>query len=163
MNSHTTLEGHTLTYPDPPAEVAAFIERARAAVRNPSVSSDAMLALVYGTDNPLLDRTILPGRGMVTRAVLDNPLFHLLNDLVGRKEVEQGELDVEAALAAYTVDVPTAAGQLGITPQAVRNAIDTRRLAAAWKGGQWWVRPESVASFRVSKAGRPKLRPASSH
>ena len=156
MNVYTTLSGRAVEYPDPPAEVAAHLDRIRAAVENPKATVDDVLALVYGAGNPILDHDYFPGRAMVTAAVVANPVYAVMSDMIGRKEVALGLLDIEKAHAAYTVDVPAAAARIGVTQQAVRSAIDTGRLAALYRNGQWWVRPEAVASFRVSKAGRPK-------
>lgn len=160
MNTHTTLSGRAIEYPDPTPAEAAFLARVRAAVDDPTVSSNDLLALIYGPENPVLDHDFLPGRAWVTPRVLDNPLYRVLADLHGVKEVRLGLLDVEKAHATYTVPVPDAARQLGVTQQAVRAAIDGWRLAAVFRGGQWWLRPESLASFQVSKAGRPRKTPA---
>jgi hypothetical protein len=156
MSIYTTLNGYKIELGELEQPHAEFLARVEAAVADSKTKLPQVIALVYGAENPILDQHRLPGRSMVTQAVLDNPLYHVLCDLIGRKEVACGAVDLEKAHAAYTVDVPTAAKQLDITLPAVRAAIDSRRLPAVYRGGQWWLRPEAIASFVVSKAGRPK-------
>jgi|SRR5262245_1936193 len=153
MASYTALSGETIRFPDPDPVTADFLARARVAASDLTVSINDMIELVYGPDNPLLDKTILPGRPMVTKAVFVNPVYHVLADLIGVKRVQLGLLDMAAARAAYTLSVPEAAKRLGITPAAVRAAITGKRLGAIYENGQWWLRPESVASYKVSNRG----------
>lgn len=160
MPTHTTLGGRTIEFPEPTAEVAAFLSRVRAAAEDATVSRDAMISLVYGPDNPIHDPGVLPGRAMVTPEVWANPVYHVLADLVGVKEVRLGLVDLTKAHAAFTVDVPTAAKELGVSVQAVRLAVEDRRLSAIYDRGQWWIHPNSLASFRLSRAGKGKPGPA---
>ena len=156
MPSYTTSSGRTLTYDEPSPELAAFIDRVQAASVDTSVTNDDMILLVYGPDNPLLDPTILPGRYMVTPVVFANPIHHVLNDLLYLKGVRLGRVDMEKAHSRFTISIPDAAKQLGVTGQALRSAIEGYRLSAIFKNGQWWTSPQAVATFKVSKAGRPK-------
>ena len=157
MNTYQLSSGETLSYPDPPAPVAAYLAQARAAAADPAVTPAELIALVYSPDNPLLDTTILPGRGMVTKAVLDHPVYHVLADLVFLKECAARGRSPDASYAAFTLSVAEAAARLGITPAAVRAAITGRKLAAVLKNGQWWVHPNSVASYRVSNRGPKRV------
>jgi len=154
MNIYTTLEGNTISLDDFEPTIIRFIKSVKTASENPKVTVDNMLSLVYGSKNPILDHDMIPGRAMVTRQVLANPAYEILTDLIGIKEVRFGLLNIEEAHAAHTVDVPTAARQIGVTKQAIRAAIDRGDLYAIRRGGQYWLRPESVASFRVSTRGR---------
>lgn len=160
MPTHTTLGGRTIEFPEPTAAVAAFLTRVRAAAEDESVNRDAMISLVYGPENPILDPGVLPGRAMVTPEVWANPVYHILADLVGVKEVRLGLVDIEKVHAGFTVDVPTAAKELGVSVQAVRLAVEDRRLSAIYNRGQWWIHPNSLASFRLSRTGKGKPGPA---
>ncbi|MDB5306897.1 MAG: hypothetical protein JWO38_1099 [Gemmataceae bacterium] len=150
MNSHTLLSGETIEYPDPPPKVAAFLDRVRGAAADPGVSVGQLVALIYGLKNPLLDTTVLLGRAMVTKAASENPVFRVMADQIG---VKQG-IGPAATPDACTVSVPAAAEQLGIAPAAVRAAISCRKLGAVLRNGQWYMRPEAVATYKVSTRGR---------
>jgi hypothetical protein len=154
--TYSLLSGETLTVSLPDGPLADFVARVRVAANDPGVSINQLVELLYSADNPLLDTTILPGRAMVTRATLDNPVYHVLLDLLDQKRIAAGQLNLAAAHARYTVDVPSAARRLGITPASVRAAIQGRRLAAIFQTGQWWVSEESLASYKVSNRGRRK-------
>ena len=43
-----------------------------------------MIDVIYGPDNRIMDKTLIPGRGSVTRAVLGNP-YKMFTDLLTRK------------------------------------------------------------------------------
>ena len=130
-----------------------FLRRLEGAIGDDSMSPDEMRALVYGAENPILDHEAMPGQPLVTRATLDNPVFRICVDCLSRKDIRAGRIDLAQAHAAYTVDVPTAAEQLGVSPQAVRAGIDSFKYDALFAKGQWWMRPETVASLRLSRAG----------
>lgn len=153
MKTYKTLNGHEIVYDSLNKTESAFLARAQEAADNPGVTTDQMIALVYGRENPILDST--HGHPMVTPHVLDHPLYRILSDLIGVKRVQLGQLDLAKAHAKFTLDVPAAAAQLGVTPQSVRAAIDTSRLPGIFRNGQWWLSPDSVGSYQVSKrAGR---------
>jgi hypothetical protein len=153
MNSYTTLNGFVIEFDKLSKPEAAFLARAQAASEDPKVSTDQLIALIYGPENPILDSSL--GHPMVTARTLEHPLFRILSDLIGVKRVQLGQLDLDQAHARYTMDVPTAAAQLGITQQAIRAAIDSSRLPALFRNGQWWLTAESIDNFQKSKRGRP--------
>jgi hypothetical protein len=153
MPTYHLLSGETISYPAPPAQVAEFLAQVHVAAGDPAVDVNQMIELIYGPENPILDTTFVPGRPMVTKAVFDNPVYRVLTDLLGRKRVQLGHLDMAAARASYTVSVRDAARRLGITPAAVRAAITARRMSAMLENGQWWIHPNSVASYKVSNRG----------
>jgi hypothetical protein len=149
---HTTLSGHLIEY-TPTPEVAAFLDRMRAMLEDPRVTENEMIAAAYGRENPMLEPYPIGDRGMVTRATLENPAYHVLADLLVRKRVAQDGTDVAAIAAQHTVSVTEAAHQLGIHESAVRQAIAARRLSSWLKDGKHWLRPEAVASFQVGTRG----------
>ena len=161
MPSYTFLSGEIVGFPEPTPEVGAFLARAKAAAADPSVSVAGMVELVYGPENPLLDRFLVPGRPMVTRAVFDNPIFQVLTDLIGVKRVQLGELDMGKVAEDYTMTVGEAAEQLGITPAAVRLAITANKLDGMKRNGEWYIRPAGVAAYKVSNRGRKRVEPSS--
>jgi len=150
---YTTVNNRTLDLDDLSLTEADFWRRLEAVVADDGVTPDQMRALVYGPDNPALDHEVMPGQPLVTRATLENPLFRICIDCLSRKEIRAGRIDLAQAHAAYTVDVPTAAEQLGVSPQAVRAGIDSFKYDALFAKGQWWLRPETVASLKLSREG----------
>lgn len=149
----TTLSGRELTLPDPTAELGAYWERLQSAAADPTVTHEALLALVYHEANPLMDRTLMPGSGSLTRAGLENPLYRAMTDLVARKQVQLGALDLATVGAPYTVTLDEAAEALGLGSTAVRQAIDSYRLSGWKKGAAWFVHPESLAAYKASNYG----------
>ncbi len=157
MEKYTTIAGEEIAYPTPAPDVAALLSALVDAVNDPIVSESEIIELIYGKENPLLRQDVLPHHGVVTKEVFDNPLYHVMTDLLGRKRVQLGTLNVDKALSQYTMTVSEAAEELGIHPSAVRQAIKTRRLAGVKKGSQYFLRPLSVRSYKVSQRG-PKRR-----
>jgi hypothetical protein len=144
------LSGEVLYLPQMSEAETDFLARAQAAAKDPTVSVDQMIELLYGPENPILDTTFLPGRAMVTRAVFERPLYHVLGDLLGFKRIQHGKLDMAAAAARYNISVEDAARQLGTSPESVLALIRARRLAVHFRDGQWWVSPETIASYTVA-------------
>jgi hypothetical protein len=160
MHTYTTLGGREISLPALPKKVSAFIARCQEMLDLASAKPAELVRLIYGPENPILDHEQAPGISMVTPAVFADPIrgtvYRVLADILFRKEVAAKGQDPTAIFAAYTVDVPTAAKELGLTQPAIRAAIDSWKLGAVYRNGQWWLRPESLASYKVSKAGRPK-------
>jgi len=149
---YTTVMNRTIRY-SPTAAEAAFIDRATKMANDNLSTVHDLIALVYGTDNPILEPGPT-GRPWVTEKVFDNPVYRVLTDLIARKEVTTGLVNLDEALAEYTVSVPVAAVQLGMTAQAVRAAIDAWRLPAYYRKGQWWLRPESIKGYQAGGRAR---------
>lgn len=141
---HETISGQRIEYPDPDAAVARLLKSARAIVDDPERSSDELVALVYGRNNPILDPTLFPERGAVTRAVLENPVYHVLTDLLARKEAQERGTNFDSVKASYTLTVAEAAEELGVTEDAVRRAIRNRRLPAWVKEKSYYVNPDHL-------------------
>jgi hypothetical protein len=156
MNTYTMLSGETVQYPDSPDEVTSFLAKVRLAAADPNVSVNQLTELIYSDENPLLDTTILPGRAMVTKKVFENPVYHIMADQIGVKQIQLGLVKKEDWDAQFTVSVQEAAEQLAITPGAVRAAITAKKLAGRLRNGQWYMHPNSIDSYKVSNRGRRK-------
>lgn len=151
---HTTLSGHDIKYPDPDAKLERFLKRARDLCDDPKASEDDLVLLVYGDENPILDRTFFPGRGMVTAAVFENPVYHVLTDLLARKRATIKGQTAEQLGKPFTLTVPQAAEQLGITEDAINKGIRARRIPSWVKEGQRYVDPRALAALGLGKQGK---------
>lgn len=143
MAKHLTVSGHTIEY-EANAPTARFLARVQALLDDPRSTEDEMIALVYGPDNPILDKTIFPGRGAVTREVLEHPVYRVLTDLLARKRLQETGTPVEKVAARYTMTVADAARELGITPDAVRRLIRAHRLPSWKRDGEYYLDPAAV-------------------
>lgn len=160
---YKSVSGHDVHLDDASEESLAFLDRVRVLVDDPKASEADVIALAYSRENPFLDQSIFPGRGAVTREVLQLPEYHVLADLVARKRLIVDRVDIEKLAAEFTVSVREAARQLGVSESAIRQAIATHRLASFVKDGQHFMRPSSIASFEVGTRGpRPleRVRPS---
>lgn len=153
MNTYEMLSGETIEYECATDAVREFVALVFANVANGAVSAAQLEALVYGPANPLLSTDILPGRAVVTKATYEHPAFHVMLDLIGRKRIANGQLDLEAARARHTMTVREAAGKLGITEGAVRQAIYGGRISAWREEGTYYLDPSVVSAYRVSRRG----------
>lgn len=153
---YTTIAGETIEYTVSP-EVSTFLARLVTASNDPRVGEGELIELLYGKENPLLDQSVLPHHGVVTRAVFEDPVYHVMTDLLGRKRVQLGRLDLPKAHAEYTMTVAEAAKKLDVHQTSIRVAIRARKLDAIKQGGVLLLRPSSVESYRVSRRG-PKPR-----
>src|SRR3712207_1215967 len=102
MPTHLTIEGHTIEYGAPP-EVQALIDRLRRMLDDPRATEDDMVLAVYSPANPIMDKTVMPGRGAVTAAVLANPVYEVMTDLLFRKGLEPGDVEDLAARRTLTL------------------------------------------------------------
>jgi hypothetical protein len=150
---HTTMSGHALEVSDDRGDVIAFLARLEKMLGNKKATESDMIALAYGRENPILDHTIFPERGAVTREILADPAYQVVVDLVARKRLAEDGIDPEKLAAEYTITVPEAAVKLGVHENAVRQAIASRRLASWVKGGRHYMHPRSLASFELAARG----------
>ncbi|UJR81510.1 helix-turn-helix domain-containing protein [Sandaracinus amylolyticus] len=158
---YTTILGEVIEYAKPSAEVATFLERVKRAAHDPGVSEAQLSELVYGRGNPVLDQSVFPGRGAVTKAVHANPVWHVMQDLLDAKRVQSGNLDAGAANAAFSLTVAEAAERLEMSEGAVRQAIASEKLAAVKRGNVYLIDPASIATYRERVARRgPRAAPA---
>lgn len=156
---HTLLSGETVEFNAPAGELGAFLRRVLTAAKEPTVSEQELTELVFGPENPLLDPGVLPGKTVATSETYRDPVFHVMLDCIARKRMPPGAGFVSAR-TRYTMTVPEAAKQLGISESAVRQAIYAGRLRARKEGGTYYLDPASVGGYRVSRRG-PRRRDAS--
>jgi hypothetical protein len=158
-SSHVCVNGKVLVFDEPAPEVAAFVDRVRAAASSKKVTHDQLLAMVYGPENPMLNKTMLPGYSMVTPEVFESPVYRVLTDLLDRKRVQLGLLDPVKAAERYTLTIPDAAAQLGVHRNAISNAIDTGKLPVWVKGDRYYLDPRTLHAYEPEKRGAsPRLR-----
>lgn len=149
---HTTVSGHRIELE---LEEAArvFFARVHRAAEDKRVSENDLIALIYSDSNPILQPGIIPGRGMVTKETLENPLYRVLQDLLDRKRIAKTNIDVERMADRYSMPLAGAAEQLGVHESAVRQAIAAGRLPSWKKNGQHYLAPEAVAAFQLHRRG----------
>lgn len=152
MPTHNTINGRTIEYEPTPAELR-FLREVEAAVADPSISEAQLRAQIYGPDNPLLDQRA--GYSFVTPAAFESPIYRVLLDLLDRKRVAAGSLDLEKVAARYTMTVAEAAAQLGLSVGAVRTAVTSGRLPAWKRDGELWLDPVAVDGYQVIRRGPP--------
>lgn len=159
MKTYKLLSGETISLPKLDAATEAFLRRVQDALHDPHVSEDDMIELVYGRENPLLDQTIFPDRGAVTKAVFANPVYHVMLDMLGQKRVQEGRLDVARTHAEFTLSVTEAADRADVHPSAIRQAIASKRIPAVKKGSRWFLRPRDVDNYHPKPYPERKAEP----
>lgn len=157
MERYTTIAGEVLEYEAPAPDVARFMARVVDATHDPGVTEADLTELIYGLENPILAQGILPTHGVVTRAVFEDPIYHVLTDLLGRKRVQMGTLDPELARDEYTVTISEAAARVGVHPSAIRQAVHAHKLDAIKKGKTWLLKPSSVETYAHGRRSSPRL------
>jgi excisionase family DNA binding protein len=144
---HETLSGQRIEY-DPDPKVAKFLARVEALEQDPKATEDDLIRLIYGQENPIMNKDLLPGRGAVTREVLDNPVYHVLTDLLFRKRLAETGTPVEKVAARYTVTVAEAAAELGVSEEAVRRLVRERKLASWKRDGLTYLDPKALSTLQ---------------
>lgn len=153
MRIHETISGQEIKYPEPEPKLERFLKRVQALVDDRKATEDDLVALVYGQENPILDQTIFPERGAVTREVLDNPVYQVLTDQLARKRMAQTGTDPAKLAAKFTLTVNEAAERKGVSPDAIRKAIRDRRLPSWRKAGEYYLEPRSLDAIELGKRG----------
>lgn len=168
--THESLAGHRIEYDDPSPDVAKLLKRAEALLADPKATEDDLVLLVYGSDNPILDRTLFPERGMVTKEVLENPVYHVLQDLIARKRAAIKGQTSEQLGRPFTLTVAEAAEQTGVSEDAINRGIRARRIPSWVKNGQRYLDPRTFAALGLGERGalpegfmRLKVRVGASH
>jgi hypothetical protein len=100
---------------------------------------------------------MFPTRGAVTSAVLADPAYTVMSDLLFRKTVAQYGFNLGEVAARYTMTVDEAAVALRLPASDVRWAIEEKRLASWVKNGNDFIDPRSLKSYElVSSLAREK-------
>lgn len=146
--SHHTVSGHRIDY-EPTPEVEAFLRRLEAMIDDPKVDEQRMIGFAHSVENPILDQTLVPGQAMVTKAVLEDPVYDVVRDMLFRKRIVQEDVDVDELAARYTMSVQEAAAELGVAENAIRQAIAAKRLASWRKEGRHMLDPDAVRRLEV--------------
>jgi excisionase family DNA binding protein len=130
------------------------LERLETLLTDPKVTEQQLIGLAYPPENPILDATFHPARGMVTRAVLDDPAYEVMVDLLFRRRMMEDGISAEKLASRYSMTVAEAAAELGIHESAVRQAISAKRLASWIKeGGRHYVDPRALKTLEVGTRG----------
>ena len=157
---HETISGRKIAFPDQDEVTDAFIRLVKAMVEIPDVTEETMIALIYGKKNPILERGGMLEWGRVSRRVLGDPRYLVLMDLLARKRVAEDHLGMEVVSAPFTMTVTEASESVGVTPGAIRVAIQSRKLPAWVRGGEYRVDPLTLGVMKESPhRGRAKIRP----
>jgi excisionase family DNA binding protein len=155
MRTYQIISGQRIGLDGTEASKISFLERLQSMAVTATHSQ--MIALAYGTENPILDPNVIPGRGAVTAAVLFTPAYRAMTDILFRKQMAEAGIAPEELASQYTVTTAEAAERLGVHVSAVRQAIDAGRLGAWIKGNRVFIDPRSLATLRLSRRG-PKAR-----
>lgn len=147
--THRTVNGHLIEYEVAP-KVGSFLRRLEAAVNDSDVSEQSLIGLAYSTDNPMLDHSMFPGRGAVTKEVLSDPAYRVMTDLLFRKRVAERGIDLAKVEARYTMTPADAAAELGVHESAIRQAIATLRLASWKRDGKHYLDPHAVRALKLT-------------
>jgi excisionase family DNA binding protein len=161
MHTHETVSGHTIELPED-AHVDAFLARLAAMVADPTKTENDMIALAYARENPILEPWPLDeARGQVTAAVLANPAYRVITDLLFRKRLAETGTDPAKIGARYTLTVAETAQRLGVHESAVRQSIAAGRLASWVREGRHYLSPQHVEAYQVGPQGPkpPQPRP----
>lgn len=150
--THTTVTGHHIEL-DATPKVAAFLRRLEEGVDDPKTSERDLIGLAYSNENPFLDHTMFPGRGAVTKEVLDDPAYHVMTDLLFRKRLAEEGTDVARLAARYSMTPAEAAEELGITVGAVRQMIAAKRIPSWMRDGRHYIDPRSLKGLEVGTRG----------
>ena len=147
---HTTIHGEVVEC-DASHNELAYLAEARALAEDPNVELDALTEFIWSKDNPTLDATLVPGRGMVTKAVIERPIYRVYTDLFLAKRIQLGLLDVVKTAEKYTLTVVEAAEQAGVVESSIRTACKSGRIAAIKDGDSWRIDPDSLTRYRARK------------
>ena len=82
--SYVTLEGVRIEF-SPREDVDVFLSRLAQAASDAAVTEQDLIAMAYATDNPILNNEPVSGVGVVTSAVLADPAYAVMNDLLRRR------------------------------------------------------------------------------
>ncbi len=139
MRTYQIISGQTIDMAMVPASQIEFLESLQTMSVHPGTKYSAIVALAYGPQNPILDSNVIPGRGAVTVEVITKPAYRVMTDILFRREMIDRGVTVEALADCHTMTPAEAAGQLGVSVSAIRQAIEAGRLGAWLKAGRVYI------------------------
>jgi len=152
---HSEISGRVLRFPAPRLEVVKFLERLCALLDAPHSSAEAVRALAFGPENPILARhPTLPGAYPDASSVRE-PAYWVCVDIVLRAEAREAGVAVEDAGRPFTTTMAEAARKLGRVQSSIANAVENRTLHAWVHEGRHYLLPAEVAAYNVPRRGRP--------
>jgi hypothetical protein len=120
-----------------------------------AISVDLLVEAMYSSDNPMLDVGPVPGRGFVTKAVFERPVYRACLDLLERKNHQLRTLDEVEVRKEFSVTAKEAAAQLGITVRSAQLAMTEGRLRSVKLRKVRYTTPAAVEAYKPGpKAGR---------
>jgi hypothetical protein len=152
---HVELCGRAIRYPKPDRRTRAFMKRVATLAVDPNTKPEAVRALVFGPDNPIMASHPTLGGGYPNARTVKNPLYWVCVDLVLRAEARANSVSLETAGKPFTMSIPEAARKLGRYEHAIHNAIENRTLHAWAHDGRSHLLPSEVAAYDVPRRGRP--------
>ena len=147
MATYENLAGHTIEYPDDPA-VAAFLEKVKALAAEKT--GEELKAFVFGPENPILEKSGLTGRPVVTRKVLANPVYFVLQDIIDRAQLSPE--DIELYGLRYSWPLAEAAKAFGLPEEPLVKLIQTLKLPAWKRADGYYVEPARFSEFSNVRA-----------
>lgn len=158
---HTTITGHEVRYaPDEGFE--GFRARLDALLADPAAGEQEMIGLAYSRANPILAPTpgdLVGDRGAVTREVLHDPRYLVVQDLLARKRFAVHGTDPAVVAAEYTVSLADVAKSLGVSKSAAQQAFAAGRLPSWVKDGRPYTTRRAVDAFAITQRASEKTRP----
>ena len=152
MRIHTTITGHRIEFKSS-ARVDAFLERLERMLDDPQIAEQQMIGLAYSIENPILDHTLFPSRGAITKTVLEDPAYTVMTDLLFRKRLAQDAVDVDKLARRYSMTVAEAANDRDVHESAIRQAISAKRIASWMKDGRHYLNPKDVRNLKIGRGG----------
>lgn len=158
---HLTITGHELRY-GPDEGFEAFKERLEEMLSDTSLGEQDMIGVAYSRANPILAPApgdLVGDRGVVTREVLADPRYLVVQDLLARKRFAVQGTDPARVAAEYTVSLTDAAKALGLSKSAVQQAFAAGRLPSWVKDGRPYTTQRALDAFAITQRTNIKERP----
>lgn len=150
---HTLLDGRTIELGELPEGDRAYLDE----LARDAGAGAPYFELLHRVKGPRAHTTRATG-GMVTAEVLASALYLVAQDIADRAGISQGKLaPPRNAQPAELLSVPEAANVLGVSRQAVNDAIARGRLHASKVGGTYVVRLQDLRAYEQGRdpRGRP--------
>lgn len=146
---YTTISGHRITFEEPSADLKGFLEAIIGDAHDVVIDEAYFIAEVFAADNPIMGEGIIPERPVITRETIRHPLYRVFLDLIDRKHIAQHGIDVNELAAGFSMSITEAAAELDLHVSTVRQLVTTFRLPSWYRGGAYWLRPETVRVYKA--------------